>query len=102
MEERRLRVFESRVLRKIFWKGRDEVKGEWRRLLNGEIYELYCSPNEENEMGRACGTYGYRRYAYRIVMGKPDRDHLKVLGLVGTILNSTFRKWDGETYSGLI
>jgi hypothetical protein len=69
-------VFESRVLGGIFWTGRDEVRGKWRRLLNGEIYELYCSRNVENKMGKACGTYGYRRYAYRIVMGKPDGDHL--------------------------
>jgi hypothetical protein len=55
-------VFGSRVLRRIFWTGMDEVTGEWRRLFNGEIYELYCSPNEENEMGRTCGTYGYWRY----------------------------------------
>ena len=60
MEERRLRVFESRELRGIFWTGRDKVTGEWNRLLNEEIYELYCSPNEENGMGRACGMCGYR------------------------------------------
>jgi hypothetical protein len=44
-EERRRRMFENRVLRKIFWTGKDGITGEWRRLLNGEIYELYCSPN---------------------------------------------------------
>lgn len=52
MEERRLRLFESMVLRRIFWTKRDEVTGEWIRLLSGEIYELYCSPNEENEWGQ--------------------------------------------------
>jgi len=76
MEERRLGVFENRVLRRILWTERDEVTGEWIRLLNGEIYELYCSPNEENELGRACGTYGYRRYAYRIVIRKDEGDHV--------------------------
>jgi hypothetical protein len=35
-------VFENRVLRKVF---RDEVTGEWRRLYNGELNELYSSPN---------------------------------------------------------
>jgi hypothetical protein len=42
-EERRLRVFENRVLR-IFGPKRDEVIGEWRKLHDEELNELYCSP----------------------------------------------------------
>jgi hypothetical protein len=41
MEERRLRVFDNRVLRRIFGPKRDEVTGEWRRLHNDEPYALY-------------------------------------------------------------
>jgi hypothetical protein len=64
-EERKLRVFENMVLRRIFGPRIGEVTGEWRRLHNAELSDLYSSPNivrvikiEKNEMGRACGTYG--------------------------------------------
>ena len=63
-EEYRLRVFENRVLRRIFGPKRDEVTGEWRRLHNKKLYALYSSPNiirvikSRKQMGRTCGTYG--------------------------------------------
>jgi len=44
-EERKLRVFENMVLRRIFGPRRDEVMGEWRRLHNEELNDMYCSPN---------------------------------------------------------
>ena len=63
--ERKLRVFENIVLRRIFGPRSDEVTGEWRRLYNEELNDLYCSPNncagdkmEKNEMGWACGACG--------------------------------------------
>jgi hypothetical protein len=64
-EERRLRVYENGVLRRIFWPKRDEVTGEWRKLHNEELNDLYSSPIncsgdkiEKNEMGGACSAYG--------------------------------------------
>jgi hypothetical protein len=56
-EEHRLRVFENRVLRRIFGPTRDEVMGEWRKLHSGDLHNLYSSPdiirhikrNEEGE-----------------------------------------------------
>jgi hypothetical protein len=44
-EGRRLRVFENRVLRRIFGPKRDEVMEEWRKLLNKELRDLYSSPS---------------------------------------------------------
>ena len=44
-EEHRLRVFENRVLRKIFGPKRGEVTREWRRLRNEKLNDLYCSQN---------------------------------------------------------
>jgi hypothetical protein len=44
-EEHRLRGCEKRVLRKIFGPKREEVAGGWKRLRNGELHDLYASPN---------------------------------------------------------
>ena len=44
-EECRLRVFENRVLRKVFGPNRDELTGEWRKLHNEELNDLYSLPN---------------------------------------------------------
>jgi len=44
-EERRLRMYENRVLRRIFGPKKDEVTGEWRKLHNEELNDLYSSPS---------------------------------------------------------
>jgi hypothetical protein len=44
-EEHRLRVFENRMLRRIVGLKRDEVTGDWRKLYNEELHNLYSSPN---------------------------------------------------------
>jgi hypothetical protein len=44
-DEHRLRVFENRVLRRIFGPKRDEMTGEWRKLHNEELRDLYSSPS---------------------------------------------------------
>ena len=49
-EERRLRVFENRVLRRVFGPKRDEVTGEWIKLLNEELSDLYSLPNIVREV----------------------------------------------------
>jgi hypothetical protein len=69
-------VFENRVLRRIFGPKRDEVTGEWRKLHNEELHNLYLSPGQikANEVGRACGTHGRREKSvlYKVMVGKPE------------------------------
>jgi hypothetical protein len=78
-EEYRLRAFENRMLRTIFGPRRHKLTGEWRRLHNEELYNLYCSINcirviklKKNDMGGECSTYGERTRAYRILFVKPE------------------------------
>ena len=75
-----MRVFENRVLRRIFGPKRGEVTGEWRKLHNEELNNPYCSPNivrviksEKNEMGWACSVHGERTDVYRVLVWKPER-----------------------------
>ena len=78
-EERRLRVFENNVLRRIFGPRRDEVTGDWRRLHNEEINDLYCSPNivwvikwRRMRWAAHVARMGMERGLYRVLVGKPE------------------------------
>jgi len=86
-EERRLRVFENRVLRRVFGPKRDEVIEEWGKLHNEELSDLYCSPNIVRVV-----TSRRMRWA---------RDHLRDLGVDGRImLGWIFSKWDVGVWTG--
>ena len=78
-EERKLRVFENMVLRRIFGPRRVEIMGEWRRLHNKELNYLYFSPNIVRVIkSRRMGWAGHvahmaeERGAYRVLVGKPE------------------------------
>jgi hypothetical protein len=81
-------VFENRVLRRIFGSKRDEATGEWRRLHNEELNDLYSSPNiirviKSRRMNLAghVARMGEKRGAYRILVGRPRRrweDNIKM------------------------
>jgi hypothetical protein len=77
-EEHRLRVFENRVLRRIFGPKRDEVTGGWRKLYNEELHGLYSSPDIRVIKARRMrwvghvASMGEVRGAYNILVGRPE------------------------------
>jgi hypothetical protein len=78
-EEHRLREFENRVLRRIFGPKRDKVTGEWRKLHNKELRDLYSSSSiiriiKSRRMRWAgyVSRMGEKRNAYRLLVGKPE------------------------------
>jgi hypothetical protein len=78
-EEHRVRVFENRVLRRIFEPKRDEVTGGWRKLHTEELHNLYSSPNINRMIkSRRIGWAGHvarmrqKRNAERILVGKSE------------------------------
>ena len=99
-----LRVFENRVLRRIFGPKRDEVIGEWRQLHNEEVNDMYTSANSfwviksrRMRMGGAGSTYGGRAEVYTgFLWGNlRERDHLEDPAVDGRIiLRHIFRNCD--------
>jgi len=109
-EERKLRVFENMVMRRIFGPRRDEVTGKWRRLHNEDLNDLYSSPNivrviksrrmrwavhvarMDEERGRIGFLWGNRM----------ERDQWGDLGADGRIiLGWISRRWDMGIWTGL-
>jgi len=94
-EERKLRVFENIVLRRIFGRRRDEVTGEWRRLNNEELNDLYSSPNivwvikSRRRWAEHVARMGEK---WRVCIGswwgsQRERDHWGGLGVDGWIIS---------------
>ena len=78
-EERRVTLFENRVLRRVFGSKREEVTGEWRKLHNEELNDLYCSPNivwmikwRRMRWAGHVARMGEGRGVYRVLVGKPE------------------------------
>jgi hypothetical protein len=78
-EEHRLSVFENRVLKRIFSPKWDEVTGEWRKTHNGELHNLYSSPDTITQIKsrrmRWAGhvtRMGEGRNVYKVLVGKPE------------------------------
>jgi hypothetical protein len=72
-------VFENRVLRRIFGPKRDQVTGEWRKLHNEELHNLYSSPDiiSQDKSWRMrwafhVASMGKERKLYKVLVGKPE------------------------------
>jgi hypothetical protein len=109
-EERRLRLFENRVLRRIFGSKRDEVMGEWRKLHNEELNGLYSLPNivrvikarrmrwaghvARMRRGEVCTGFWWGNLREIGRWGDPGRDGRIILGWI-------FKKWEVGVRTGL-
>jgi hypothetical protein len=111
IEECRLRVFENRVLRRIFGLKWDEVTGEWRKLHNEELRDLYTSPSiirilKSKRMRWAGHVARMGRRATLIDYwweSQTERDHKEDQDVDGwIILRCILEKWDGVMWTGLV
>jgi hypothetical protein len=110
-EEHRLKVFENRVLRKILGPKRDGVTGEWRKLHNEELRDLYSSRTIiriiKSRRMRWAGHVARieKRKAYRLLVGKPEgkrplgRPRRRWVGNIRMDLGE--RAWDDVDWIGL-
>jgi hypothetical protein len=78
-EEHRLKVFENRVMRRVFGPKREEVAGDWRRLQNEELHKLYYSLNiigvvksRRVRWAESLARMGDMRNACQILVEKPE------------------------------
>jgi len=109
-EERRLRAFENMVLRRIFGPTMDEVRGEWRKLHNEELNDLYCSPSivrviksKRMRWEGARSMYGEEAYTGFWWGNLRETDNLEDPGVdERKILRWIFRKWEVGVWTGLI
>ena len=108
-EERRLKMVENRVLRRVFGPKRDEVTGEWRKLHNEELSDLYSLPNivqvVKSRRRRWAGhvaRMGEGSCVHRVLVGNlRERDHRGDPDVDGRIiLRWIFRKWEGVVGTG--
>jgi len=106
----KLRVFENMVLRRIFGPMREKVTGEWRRLHNEELNDLYCSPNivrviKSRRMRWAghVARMGEERECIGSWWGnRREGDHWGDLDVDGwIILGRISRRWDVGIWTGL-
>ena len=106
-EERRLRMFENWVLRRIFGSKRDEVTSQWGKLLNEELNDLFSSPNIKRVIKSR--RMRWTEHVARGGEGTEElhagfwwstlraKDHLEDPGINGSlILRWIFRKWNGR------
>jgi len=107
-ERSSVRMFENRVLRRIFGPKRGEVTGEWRKLHNEELNDLYCSPHIVRviKLRRTRWAVHVARMGRVVYTGfwwgnLRERDHLGRPGVDGRIiLRWIFRKWNVGVWTG--
>ena len=109
-EEKKLRVFENVVLWRIFGPRRDEVTGEWWRLHDEELNDLYSSPNivrviksRRMRLAGHVARMGEEREVYRVLLGnRGEGNHWGDLDVDGwIILGWISRRWDVGIWTGL-
>ena len=106
--ERRLRLFENTVLRRIFWPKRDEVTGDWRKVQNEELYSssnnIRLIKSRRRRWARHVARIGERRGAYSILVVKLEgkRPFVRHRHRWNDIIKMDPQKWDVRAWTELI